>query len=91
MYSTFSLYSLTVRKALSKKRAYTLKPGGRYSLYLLDYQFPPIGTLLMSGNIRFRQQHDGHTPLPNWPHFIKFASANSLCGTTIALHFQTVQ
>lgn len=37
-------------------------------------KFPPTGTPLLSGNIGFRQQHDGHTPLPNWPYFIKFAS-----------------
>lgn len=37
-------------------------------------KFPPTGTAIMSGNLGFRQQHDGHTPLPNWPYFIKFAS-----------------
>ena len=35
--------------------------------------FPPIGTPLLKGDLAFRQQHDGHTPLPNWPYFIKFA------------------
>lgn len=37
-------------------------------------QLPPIGTPLISGDIGFRQHHDGHTPGPNWPTFLKFAS-----------------
>jgi hypothetical protein len=37
-------------------------------------QFPPIGAPLISGDIGFRQHHDGHTPGPNWPTFLKFAS-----------------
>jgi hypothetical protein len=37
-------------------------------------QFPPIGTPLIGGDIGFRQHHDGHTPGPNWPTFLKFAS-----------------
>ncbi|HEV2499211.1 MAG TPA: acetylxylan esterase [Terriglobia bacterium] len=36
--------------------------------------FPPIGTPLLSGDLAFRQHHQGHTDLPNWPWFIKFAS-----------------
>lgn len=35
--------------------------------------FPPMGTPLLSGDIAFRQHHQGHTDLPNWPWFIKFA------------------
>ncbi len=36
--------------------------------------FPPIGTPLIDGAIGFRQHHQGHTPAPNWPTFIEFAS-----------------
>jgi hypothetical protein len=36
--------------------------------------FPPMGTLIDSGNIAFRQHQYGHTPAPNWPYFITFAS-----------------
>jgi hypothetical protein len=36
--------------------------------------FPPIGTPLIDGDIAFRQHHGGHTPAPNWPTFITFAS-----------------
>jgi hypothetical protein len=35
--------------------------------------FPPMGTLIDSGRIAFRQHHYGHTPAPNWPYFIEFA------------------
>jgi (4-O-methyl)-D-glucuronate---lignin esterase len=37
-------------------------------------EFPSIGIALMNGDIAFRQHHEGHTPAPNWPHFLKFAS-----------------
>ncbi|HEV2348246.1 MAG TPA: acetylxylan esterase [Terriglobia bacterium] len=37
-------------------------------------EFPPIETPLIDGDIAFRQHTGGHTPLPNWPTFIKFAS-----------------
>jgi hypothetical protein len=36
--------------------------------------FPPIETPLISGDIAFRQHSEGHTPAPNWPTFIEFAS-----------------
>jgi len=36
--------------------------------------FPPIETPLVEGDIGFRQHSDGHTPGPNWPTFIQFAS-----------------
>ena len=35
--------------------------------------FPPIGTLVDSGDIAFRQHQFGHTPAPNWSYFIEFA------------------
>jgi hypothetical protein len=35
--------------------------------------FPPMGTLIDSGDVAFRQHQYGHTPAPNWPYFIKFA------------------
>ena len=34
---------------------------------------PPMGTALIDGDIAFRQHFGGHTTLPNWPTFIKFA------------------
>jgi hypothetical protein len=37
-------------------------------------QFPPMGTALISGDLGFRQHSGGHTPAPNWPTFIEFAS-----------------
>ena len=37
-------------------------------------EFPPIGAALISGDLGFRQHTDGHTPAPNWPIFIMFAS-----------------
>ncbi len=37
-------------------------------------KMPPMGTALMSGNLAFRQHHYGHTPGPNWPYFLEFAS-----------------
>jgi hypothetical protein len=37
-------------------------------------EFPPIETGLMDGEIAFRQHSAGHTPGPNWPTFIEFAS-----------------
>jgi hypothetical protein len=36
--------------------------------------FPPMETALLSGDIAFRQHSSGHTPVPNWPYFIEFAS-----------------
>jgi hypothetical protein len=36
--------------------------------------FPPIETPLIEGDIAFRQHSGGHTPAPNWPTFINFAS-----------------
>jgi len=37
-------------------------------------QFPPVGTALMNGDLAFRQHDGGHTPAPNWPYFLEFAS-----------------
>jgi hypothetical protein len=37
-------------------------------------QFPPILTPLIGGDIAFRQHGGGHTPAPNWPTFLEFAS-----------------
>jgi hypothetical protein len=36
--------------------------------------FPPIETALISGDLGFRQHSGGHTPAPNWPTFLEFAS-----------------
>jgi hypothetical protein len=35
--------------------------------------FPPMGTALIEGDIAFRQHSGGHTDVPNWPVFLKFA------------------
>jgi len=35
---------------------------------------PPMQTYLGAGDIGFRQHQYGHTPTPNWPYFIAFAS-----------------
>jgi hypothetical protein len=37
-------------------------------------EFPPIETPLIDGDVAFRQHSGGHTPAPNWPTFITFAS-----------------
>ncbi len=37
-------------------------------------EFPPIETPLIDGDIAFRQHSGGHTPAPNWPTFLTFAS-----------------
>ncbi|HMG89052.1 MAG TPA: hypothetical protein VK589_03295 [Chryseolinea sp.] len=37
-------------------------------------EFPPVETTLISGDIAFRQHNGGHTPGPNWPTFLEFAS-----------------
>jgi hypothetical protein len=37
-------------------------------------EFPLIETALIDGDIAFRQHSGGHTPAPNWPTFIEFAS-----------------
>jgi hypothetical protein len=37
-------------------------------------EFPPLGTPLISGSLAFRQHDGGHTPAPNWPAFLDFAS-----------------
>lgn len=37
-------------------------------------EFPPMETGLMDGDITFRQHSAGHTPGPNWPTFLDFAS-----------------
>ena len=34
---------------------------------------PPLGTLIDTGDVAFRQHEFGHTPAPNWPYFIEFA------------------
>jgi hypothetical protein len=36
--------------------------------------FPPMETALIGGDIAFRQHSGGHTPGPNWPTFLEFAS-----------------
>jgi (4-O-methyl)-D-glucuronate---lignin esterase len=37
-------------------------------------EFPPIETPLIDGEIAFRQHSGGHTPGPNWPTLLAFAS-----------------
>jgi hypothetical protein len=36
--------------------------------------FPAVETPLIGGDLAFRQHAGGHTPAPNWPTFIEFAS-----------------
>ena len=35
---------------------------------------PPAGTPLIGGDLAFRQHFGPHTPVPNWPTFLEFAS-----------------
>jgi hypothetical protein len=37
-------------------------------------EFPPMETTLIDGDLGFRQHTGGHTPAPNWPTFLTFAS-----------------
>ena len=37
-------------------------------------EFPAIETALIDGDIAYRQHSGGHTPGPNWPTFLEFAS-----------------
>ena len=37
-------------------------------------EFPPLETTLIDGDVAFRQHTAGHTPGPNWPTFLTFAS-----------------
>ncbi len=37
-------------------------------------QYPPTETALTQGNLAFRQHPYGHTPAPNWPMFLEYAS-----------------
>lgn len=37
-------------------------------------EFPPVGTALTEGEAAFRQHSGGHTPGPNWPVFLEYAS-----------------
>ena len=55
------LTNLPVYKLLGKKDMGTM-------------EFPPIETGLMDGDVTFRQHSAGHTPGPNWPTFLTFAS-----------------
>jgi hypothetical protein len=41
---------------------------------LSSTEFPQVLTPDTSGDLAFRQHGEGHTPLPNWPTFIEFAS-----------------
>ncbi len=36
--------------------------------------FPPVQTARITGDLGFRQHTGGHTPAPNWPTFLDFAS-----------------
>jgi hypothetical protein len=47
-------------------------------------EFPPIETTLIDGDISFRQHSGGHTPGPNWPTFLTFASRYIKTPQTIA-------
>ena len=37
-------------------------------------EFPAVETTLIDGDVAFRQHSGGHTPGPNWPVFLTFAS-----------------
>ncbi len=36
-------------------------------------EWPPIGTLVDTGALAYREHRSGHTPAPDWPFFIAFA------------------
>ena len=37
------------------------------------YEYPPVGSTFIEGDIAFRAHEGGHSTGPNWPTFIKFA------------------
>jgi hypothetical protein len=37
-------------------------------------EFPPILTGLTNGALAYREHDQGHTPAPNWPHFLEWAT-----------------
>ena len=37
-------------------------------------EYPPIETLVDTGDLAYRQHSSGHTDQPNWPYFLDFAS-----------------
>jgi hypothetical protein len=45
-------------------------------------EFPPIDTGLMDGDLAFRQHSSGHTSVPNWPVFLKFAERHFGAGSS---------
>jgi hypothetical protein len=61
-----------VYKLLGKKPVGTVESGQFAAVSAT--QFPPIETPLIDGDIAFRQHSAGHTPAPNWPTFLTFAS-----------------
>ncbi|MGB7137680.1 MAG: acetylxylan esterase, partial [Acidobacteriaceae bacterium] len=54
-------------------------------------EFPPMGTPLVSGALAFRQHSEGHTPMPNWPYFLDWATRwlQSTGGFTVPATDQT--
>lgn len=52
-------------------------------------EFPPVETPLIDGDVAFRQHSSGHTPGPNWPTFITFASRyfSRLARASVEKHF----
>jgi hypothetical protein len=48
-------------------------------------EFPPIETTLIDGDVAFRQHSAGHTPGPNWPTFLSFASRYFTRGSVPAM------
>jgi hypothetical protein len=61
-----------VYKLLGKKPVGTVESGQFAAISAT--QFPPIETPLIDGDLAFRQHSAGHTPAPNWPTFLTFAS-----------------
>ena len=45
-------------------------------------EFPKIETAVITGDVAFRQHSSGHTPGPNWPVFLEFASRYFDAGKT---------
>jgi hypothetical protein len=48
--------------------------------------FPKIETAVITGDIAFRQHSSGHTPGPNWPVFLEFASRYFEAGKSGTAH-----
>ena len=59
---------------LADRRLITSNPLADLRKDLGTNEYPAMGHGLIDGDLAFRQHDGGHTPAPNWPYFLEFAS-----------------